>query len=155
MQRACSPGCALQLVSAQKAKVARKMLKDGRERLKSRTKWLAEAQQAVNAWVRWRDRDLPCISCGAEQAKQWHAGHYLSRGARPDLRFDLANIHKQCSQCNDHLSGNIARYRPALIAKIGADEVARLEGPPSPKRMTVEQIKALRDEFRARLRNNK
>ncbi|EOY6818016.1 recombination protein NinG, partial [Escherichia coli] len=32
--------------------------------LKPRSYWIKQAQQAVNAFIRERDRDLPCISCG-------------------------------------------------------------------------------------------
>lgn len=44
--------------------------------LKPRSYWIKQAQQAVNAFIRERDRDLPCISCGTLTSAQWDAGHY-------------------------------------------------------------------------------
>ena len=49
--------------------------------------------------------------------------HYFSRGHSSSLRFNLNNIHKQCSVCNNHLSGNIGEYTPRLIDKIGNDKL--------------------------------
>jgi hypothetical protein len=42
--------------------------------------------------------------------------------------FDEDNCHKQCSACNNHLSGNLTAYRPALIAKIGQARFDALMG---------------------------
>jgi len=70
--------------------------------------WYLDATQAdMNAYVRLvRDVDEPCISCGrpASWAGQWHASHYKSRGSNSALRFNLWNLHKACSICNNHLS---------------------------------------------------
>lgn len=42
--------------------------------LKPRSYWIKQAQQAVNAFIRERDRDLPCISCGTLTSAQWMPG---------------------------------------------------------------------------------
>ena len=42
----------------------RKDTKARKEKLKSRSELAREAQQAFNQWVRLRDADNPCISCG-------------------------------------------------------------------------------------------
>ncbi|EMK7870993.1 recombination protein NinG, partial [Escherichia coli] len=55
--------------------------------LKPRSYWIKQAQQAVNAFIRERDRDLPCISCGTLTSAQWDAGHYRTTAATPQLRF--------------------------------------------------------------------
>ena len=96
---------------------------------------------AVNAYVRTRDDKEPCISCGRYHEGQYHAGHYRSTGSSPALRFDLANIHKQCMPCNTHLHGNLIPYRVNLIQKIGLAEVERLEGPQEPKKYTIDELK--------------
>ncbi|EBW5739234.1 recombination protein NinG, partial [Salmonella enterica subsp. enterica serovar Hadar] len=59
--------------------------------LKPRSYWIKQAQQAVNAFIRERDRDLPCISCGTLTSAQWDAGHYRTTAAAPQLRFDERN----------------------------------------------------------------
>lgn len=95
--------------------------------LKPRSYWIKQAQQAVNAFIRERDRDLPCISCGTLTSAQWDAGHYRTTAAAPQLRFDERNIHKQCVVCNQHKSGNLVPYRVELINRIGQAAVDEIE----------------------------
>ncbi|EAR3863763.1 recombination protein NinG, partial [Salmonella enterica] len=95
--------------------------------LKPRSYWIKQAQQAVNAFIRERDRDLPCISCGTFMSAQWDAGHYRTTAAAPQLRFDERNIHKQCVVCNQHKSGNLVPYRVELINRIGQEAVDEIE----------------------------
>jgi hypothetical protein len=52
-------------------------------------------------------------------------------------------------------SGNLLGYRPRLIEKIGIEAVEWLEGPHEPKRYTVEQLKAMTAEYRAKTRELK
>ena len=106
--------------------------------------WHALTQAAVNALVQARDRGKPCISCGATSAAQWDAGHYLSRGANPALRYELANLAVQCVACNRFKSGNQAMFRIGLLARIGIEEVHRLEGPHPLAKHTRESLAALR-----------
>lgn len=156
---AYSMACALKLAEKQRerkaqqvAKVARKADREAKEKLKTRSDWMKEAQTAVNAYVRERDKELPCISCGRFHEGQWHAGHYLSRGAHPELALEQRNIHRQCAPCNTHLSGNQVKFRLGLIARHGVELVDWLEGPHEPKRYTIDELKAIRDEYRTRLR---
>lgn len=151
----CSPACALELAAAAREKKAKADYRARKEAVKSRADWLKEAQDAVNAYVRERDAALPCISCGRHHQGQYHAGHYLSRGARPELRFNLDNIHKQCAPCNNHLSGNAVLYRVGLIAKIGLERVEALEGPQEPAKYTIDDAKAIKALYRAKLKELK
>jgi hypothetical protein len=159
LQAVCSFACAVKVSrQAKKArqevdKGLREAFKERKERAKTRGDWLKETQTAINAYVRVRDKDLPCVSCGRHHDGQWHAGHYLSTGARPELRFDERNIHKQCQPCNTHLHGNLLLYRVELIRRIGLEEVERLEGPQTPKKYTIPDLKQIRDEYREKLRN--
>jgi hypothetical protein len=109
-------------------KKARREAKDRKLAIKPKSKWLAELQALVNKYIRLRDANEGCISCdkAASWQGQFHAGHYYSRGHSSSLRFNLHNIHKQCSVCNNHLSGNIGEYTPALISKIGLDKFEQL-----------------------------
>lgn len=150
LQRVCSPACAIAELEVKKAKAARVERTETAKalaRLKTRAQLIKEAQAAVNAYVRARDAHLPCVSCGRDHRGQWHAGHYRSTGSRPDLRFDLANIHKQCAPCNSHLSGNLIPYRAELIRRIGQAEVDRLEGPAVPTKLERHEIIQLRARF--------
>lgn len=151
LQSVCGPLCAVRHVRATK-KAAAKATKARREAIKPRSQWLREAQAAFNAWVRMRDAHKPCVSCLRMHDGQWHAGHYLSTGARPELRFDPANVHKQCQPCNTHLHGNLVLYRAELIRRIGLSEVEWLEGPHEPTKYSADELRKIRDEYRARLK---
>jgi Bacteriophage Lambda NinG protein len=122
LQAVCGLQCAVassrEKALVEAARIEAKRIKERKVELKPRSKWLQEAQAAVNAYVRARDAHLPCISCQRYHTGQYHAGHYRSVGAMPSLRFCAAwNIHKQCSACNNHLSGAMIDYRINLIAK--------------------------------------
>lgn len=155
MQKACGPKCASLMVEHLKARTAEKAAREDRkqtraqlEALKPRSYWVKRAQAAVNAWVRLRDAGKPCISCGTLTADAWHAGHFYSTAARQDLRFDPANIHRQCAQCNLFLSGNLIAYRLNLPARIGQAEVDRLDGPPTAERATVAVLREIEATYR-------
>lgn len=161
-QKVCSPACALATKDKHQAPARkaiadrqRKELRASQERIKSRGDHLREAQAAFNEFIRLRDALEPCISCGRHHDGQYHAGHYRTVGASPELRFDEDNVHKQCSPCNNHKSGDIVNYRINLVAKIGAERVARLEGPHEPQKLSKEEIKAIKANYRAKVRELK
>lgn len=151
---ACSYICAKLWVDARSEKLAkqreliakkidRQLTKERKEALKTLRDWKKDAQTWVNKYVRMRDDALPCISCGRHHQGQYHAGHYLSRGAHPELSLELRNIHKQCAPCNNHLSGNQVKYRFGLIERYGVEYVEWLEGPHEPKKTTIDDCKAI------------
>lgn len=159
-QKTCAPECAIAYVNLRKAKLEKQ--KQAKEasltrqqliNLKPLKYWIDKAQKAVNDYVRERDRDLPCISCGRHHKGQYHAGHYLSTKANPELRFDTSNIHKQCYVCNVELSGNISNYRKNLLEKIGLDELERLEGPHDTARYRKDDLIEIEEEYK-RLKKN-
>lgn len=163
-QKACGVKCALELAKQPaNQQVARKAIADRdrreiqvqKQKLKSRADYMREAQAAFNQWVRLRDDGLPCISCGRHHEGQYHAGHYRTVGANPELRFEPLNVHKQCAPCNNHKSGDIVNYRINLVHRIGADGVAFIEGPHEAKRYTIEDLKAIKAEYRAKIKQLK
>jgi hypothetical protein len=163
MQHACGVDCALALARSKREKAEAKQAKAdraakraakaaARAKLKTRADYLKDAQAAFNAWIRARDAGQPCISCGRMHQGQWHAGHYRTVGAHPELRFEPANVWKQCSPCNLHLSGNLIEYRKGLLQRIGAELLAWLEGPHEPRHYTIEELQALTAHYRAEAR---
>ncbi len=112
----------------------------------------SQAQQAFNAFIRERDKDLPCISCGRFHEGQYHAGHYLTIKAHPELRFDEDNAHKQCSACNNYLSGNIINYKPCLIEKIGQERFDRLMSHHALQKLKRDDYEQIRDYYKDKLR---
>lgn len=115
--------------------------------------WLKKAQTAFNRFIRLRDADKPCVSCGRHHTGQYHAGHYRTVGAAPELRFDPMNCHKQCAPCNNHKSGNLTEYRIELVRRIGVDGVAYLEGPHKPKKYTIDELKEIAQRYKIAAKN--
>jgi hypothetical protein len=87
-------------------------------------KLLAKTQVIFNAWIRERDKNNGCISCGGEVN---HAGHYYSQGHYSSLRFNPINVNGQCIKCNTYMHGNLINYRKGLIKKYGPEVVENLE----------------------------
>lgn len=156
-QTTCNCECALeyarlkqkQNLTKQKNKAV-KQLKDNDVSVLKRL-----AQTLVNKYVRERDNLLPCVSCGYDGAsRQWHAGHYVPMGSNGSIRYHEDNIHKQCSICNNHLSGNLANYRLELIKRIGLEKVEWLESQKQPKKWSVEELKEIIDTYKHKLKFN-
>lgn len=149
LQRVCSPMCAINLTRTEKKKAFNRETLKMKTRIKTRAQWEAGCQKAVNRYIRARDNNKPCISCGTErQDIQYAAGHYLTRGGHSELRYDEDNIHKQCNKhCNLELSGNIAAYRINLIKRIGLVRVEWLEGPHNARKDTIEDLKERTDKY--------
>lgn len=157
----CSPECGVTIARDKQqkertalAKIERKAIKVRKEQLKGRAEYMKEAQAAINRYVRLRDAHLGCVSCDRPSTwqGQWHASHYRSRGAAPHLRFNLHNIHKACSICNNHLSGNIMGYRPELVRRIGAQGVEALEASQVRADFTIDYLKRLKRVFAEKAR---
>jgi hypothetical protein len=111
-----------------------------------------EAVRAFNAYIRYRDRLDGCISCGVTQGRQFHAGHFKTRGAHPELAFNPDNCHRQCSVCNNHLSGNLIPYRENLVKKIGKKRLLELEGYHKPVRRTAKDYRDIKIKYRKLLK---
>ena len=137
------------------ADIERKDIKVRKEKLKSRADHLKDTQHAFNAWIRARDAGQPCISCGTTADVQYCAGHYRTTGSCPELRFEPLNVHKQCAPCNNHKSGDIVNYRIELVKRVGVESVDWLEGPHEPKKYTIEELKAMTADYRAKTRELK
>jgi len=146
LQVACSPNCAYTVARANGAKKVRKEYREAKERIKTRSQWLKEAQISFNAYIRSRDAGNACISCCSHTGKQ-NAGHYRSVGSAPELRFNELNCHLQCEKCNSWLSGNAIAYRISLIEKIGIEAVSWLEGKHEPLHLTIDDIKEIKTRY--------
>lgn len=127
LQYICSVPCAREY----NQKLLQKQYNKERREWYSKNKTLStlekEARKIFQKWIRIRDKDLPCISCGALNAKQWDGGHFYKAELYSGLIFDEDNCHKQCSRCNDLYSGNELLFREGLIKRYGEDYVKDLE----------------------------
>ncbi|MGE8453535.1 MAG: recombination protein NinG [Pseudomonadales bacterium] len=90
------------------------------------------------------------------------AGHFLGKGARPELRLEPTNIWLQCKSCNAG-SSKYARkgltvsqgFRAGLIDRIGLEAVEALETDQVPRKHEIEQLKAITAEYRAKTKELK
>lgn len=162
-QQACSLECVLKLSAGQRekaaveaAKVERRADRATREKLKTRSDWMREAQQAFNAYIRERDRQAghACICCG--EPLDWtgngvDAGHYRSVGSAPHLRFNENNVHAQTKRCNRYGAGRAVDYRIGLIRRIGLAAVEALEADQEPRKYTVAELAEIKATYRREL----
>ena len=165
LQKVCSQLCAIEVarqVAAKKvAKDAAKERKETREKLdamRTKPQLVKAAQTEFNAFIRARDKDEPCISCGkpaSDQSNGWDAGHYRSVGSAPHMRFVESNCHKQCKHCNQYLAGNHVAYRQGLIKRIGLHEVKRIEADQTLRKYTKEGLEEKAKHYRAETRKIK
>lgn len=138
----------------EKDKTERTAWQERKAAVKPLSHWINMTQRAVNDWRREMllAAGHGCISCGTKTAFAWHAGHYRTTAAAPQLRFTDDNIWLQCSACNVHKSGNIEAYRVSLVELIGEDRVTALECNNETHRYTREELADIRARARANLR---
>lgn len=158
LQKRCLK-CSIEHGNSIKKKTNRKELREYREKNKSRSDRVKEAQTAFNAFIRAKDKNKPCISCGCFTndydlltGSRWDAGHYRSVGSAPELRFSELNCHKQCVKCNRNLSGNIVEYRINLKTRISESELNWLEGHHQPQKWTIDDLIEIKLYFKEKLK---
>jgi hypothetical protein len=166
-QKVCGALCALTFARSVRAKdEKREAIRDRvatkakLEAMKGRGYWIAQAQTAFNSFIRERDKQAgyPCISSG--RPLDWNgnavdAGHYRSRGSAPHLRFDERNCHAQSKQENRYASGNVVGYRLGLIARYGLEYVEALEADQAPRNYSIDDLKAIKTTYAAKVREIK
>jgi aminoglycoside phosphotransferase family enzyme len=87
-------------------------------------KLLAKAQIVFNRYIRNRDKDKGCVSCGTTVTE---AGHYYSQGHHSALRFNEVNTNGQCTRCNRFLHGNLVNYRHGLAKRYTQQQIDILD----------------------------
>lgn len=123
LQSVCSPKCGILQSKKQREKQSKKdwqkRKKATKEKLKTKKDYEKELQQVFNEFIRLRDQDQNCISCGRQVNGKCDAGHFYPVGSYKNLRFDENNVHKQCVHCNQHKHGNLNEYALNLPQRIG------------------------------------
>ena len=158
-QVVCRPACAMKKVRQEKVQ-ERAKVRTRKEAIKTIPILIKEAQHAFNAYIRERDREQPCICCGAplgsgEVGGSYDAGHYRSTGSASHLRFNEDNCHAQRKQCNRWGAGRAVDYRIGLWRRIGQQRVEALESDNAPHKWTREELVSIRDTYKAKLKEIK
>lgn len=155
LQKTCTkPGCVHTWYLLNKDKADQNVLKDrekqarsekiqGRERLKTKSDYERELQAEINAIVRLIDFGHTCIATGTMNGKM-NAGHFLSVGSHPSVRFNLLNIWIQSEHSNSHKSGDSLRYRDGLEELYGKEFTDNLYAhlkQTEPIKLSIEELK--------------
>lgn len=107
-------------------------------------------QRVVNLYIRKRDENEPCISCGRKG--ELDAGHYVAQGSSGWLRFNEFNLNGQCVSCNRFKHGNLINYRIGLVNKYGEAVVVGLEENRNQvKKWTREELLEIEQYFKEKL----
>jgi hypothetical protein len=157
-QKVCGLKCAADAARLEREKAERKQDRERKEAIKTKSDWLKEAQIAFNAFIRARDAGKYCICCPGRPLPLegvgggFDCGHYRSVGSAPHLRFDERNAHGQTKQCNRYGSGRAVDYRIGLIQRIGLSDVEALESDQEPRHYTIDDLKAIKAYYKAKLK---
>ena len=167
LQQACSFECEVKLAELAAAKSKAKREKDCRVAEMASRKIIKEkiaklkpgylegkAQDAINAYCRARDHEEGCISCdkGPNWHGQWQAGHLVPRGRSSFLRYDLRNLNKQCSQCNNFESGKVADHERGIVLRYGQERLDYLKSAPRSRRYDDDYLIRMAKIFRKKTR---
>jgi hypothetical protein len=126
-----------------------------------------QAQQAFNQFIRLRDHDQPCVSCGENNPPdlhggQWDCGHFKTVGGFPELRFVEKNAYRQCKSCNAGSAKHGAKaatvaqqYEQTLVRRFGQELVDWLNGPHEMTHYRRDDFIRIRDEYRAKAKELK
>ena len=114
-------------VKAKQTKDWQKEKKSLKTALKTLSELEAEAKKSFQKYIRLRDKDLPCVSCGVNETELWDGGHYKKAEIYSGVIFNEMNCHKQCRKCNRFLGGNELNYRTGLIQRYSEKEVNEIE----------------------------
>jgi hypothetical protein len=172
MAKACSPGCALELVRSEKkvkeSKVCKKAVLDlNRRDLKWQHKLTQKAFNKVRVlqeleWFKREGCDPYCISCGKINM-DWCCGHFKTVGAQGVLRYDVQNTFLQCNKyCNMSLSGNIdgnsstMGYKKGLYHRFGPNAskiIEYCETTNHVKKWEWQELESLREHLNKLARN--
>lgn len=161
-----SESCAIKVANNSKAKRERLDRAETKQKLADMAKkpeLAAKAQKAFNDYIRARDYGLPCICC--DKPIPWgttktaggvcDAGHYMSRGAHTQHKFNEDNCHAQLKYCNSPrgLGGNYANYRIGLIKRIGLERVEALECDHKLHHYTKDELREIKATYKQKLKS--
>jgi hypothetical protein len=117
----------MEYLKKEKVKKQKKEHRELKQSMLTHKDYIKMLQVVFNTFIRTRDKDEKCISCGTRKAVQYAAGHFWATTYQY-LRFNEDNVHKQCNKnCNMMKSGNLLEYRPRLVKRIGLERVEALD----------------------------
>jgi hypothetical protein len=88
---------------------------------------LTNTKNICHEYIRLRDKNKPCVSCGIPYKEDFQAGHFYKAELFSNLKFDEKNISGQCKQCNLRKEGNESGYRVGIIQRYGDEYLKYLD----------------------------
>lgn len=108
------------------AKIKREKLESLDTKKQTYVKKVNAIKVIFQKWIRERDKNEPCISCGAVTAIGFDGGHFYKAENYSGLIFDERNCYRQCQKCNRFLQGNNLEYANRLRLKYGIEWMEKL-----------------------------
>lgn len=144
----------------QAEKLENESIRARKEALKGIPELKREAQQAFNAWVRYRDQGKGCFVCGAPLrlggvGGGFDAGHIRSRSQADHLRYDERNVHGQCKPCNAPGATKDHEMRAAAERLLGKEMADALYADNRVIKWDRDWLRNIRDNYRNRVRHMK
>lgn len=96
-----------------------------RDNTKKKSHYEKDLEKEINKLCRLIDAGCSCISCNSKYANE--AGHFMSVGSMPKLRYHLFNLWVQCRQCNGPKGSNGTIYRINLRSIYGPEFLNNLD----------------------------
>jgi hypothetical protein len=118
----------------------------------TRVDYVRILQIVFNQYIRLRDANKRCVSCGKINDGRFDAGHFLPVSTHPQLRFNEQNVHGQCRECNSYKNGNVVAYEKGLIYRIGEEAVARLRAAKNPQKPCETELKTQIARYKAKIK---
>ena len=130
-QIVCDYKCAIdhtnKMLRSEAKRIARAERKEYYRNNMTLSDWKKKVQTVFNNYIRLRDMQKGCISCGTPlQLRKFDAGHYYPTTYQ-GIRFHENNVHGQCVPCNRNKHGNIHEYRKRITERISQEELDWLD----------------------------
>ena len=127
LEVSCSVSCAIQLGKNKPIKISKETkLEQFETKKQTYVRKVNKVKVIFQAWIRNRDKNEPCISCGAITAIGFDGGHFYKAENYSGLIFDERNCYKQCQKCNRFLQGNTLEFANNLRLKYGIEFMEKL-----------------------------
>ena len=171
LQKVCGPKCAIAIVEEENAaralRLARKRTREDKERIKTYSQLVQEAEAEARRYARIRDKDKPCPSClrhdhelpDVYNGGKWDGGHFMGKGAHPELRFHPFNIFAQCKSCNSGQKYRKSKeksvseqFEATLREWIGDRMVDYLTGPQQAQNWTHDDLREIKAYYREQIK---
>ena len=91
---------------------------------KTLSKLKQDLQVIFNKYIRLRDSDKPCVSCGKYNKLQ--AGHYFAVKNYDAFRFDERNVHGECAGCNCFDESHLIGYTNNIKNRLSEEDLESL-----------------------------